>query len=68
MFKDRIVHHIFINRIKDAYEAYYADCSYNCRPGRGNIHACQKLQEYMTEGMWCLGVDIKSFFMSIDRK
>ena len=70
IFKDRIVHHIFINRIKNYMEEYYSDSSYNCRPNRGNINACKKLQRFMKENpdAWCLGLDIESFFMSIDRK
>lgn len=68
-FKDRIVHHVFINRIYDAMESYFSDASYNCRKLRGNINACKKLQEYMTgDDMWCLSLDIEAFFTSIDRK
>lgn len=68
IFKDRIVHHLFINRVKQHYEKYFSDFSYNCRPKRGNIHACERLQEIMREDEWCLGIDVKSFFVSIDRK
>lgn len=46
-FRDRIVHYVLINRLKDKFENYFSDSSYNCRPNRGNIHACEKLQEYM---------------------
>lgn len=68
-FKDRIVHHIFINRIISATESYFSDASYNCRKFRGNINACKKLQEYMCgEDMWCLSLDIEAFFTSINRE
>ena len=68
-FKDRIVHHVFINRVIVAMENYFSDASYNCRKGRGNINACKKLQEYMSnKDMWCLCLDIEAFFTSIDRK
>lgn len=68
-FRDRIVHHVFINRIYDAMESYFSDASYNCRKNRGNINACKQLQKYMCgDNMWCLSLDIEAFFTSIDRK
>lgn len=69
-FRDRIVHHLFINRIKIPMEQYLSNVSYNCRPNRGNLHACQQLQKYMQqyESGYVVGLDVKSFFTSINRE
>ena len=74
-FRDRIVHHLFINRIGPYLEEYFDDSSFNCRVGKGSLKAIYRLQEIINEEKdkypkccCILGLDLRAFFMSIDRK
>ena len=74
-FKDRIVHHILISELEPCFEKYFIHDSYACRKGKGthmaikrlfhfiNSQTCNNLQE-----AWILKMDIKGFFMNIERK
>lgn len=68
-FPDRIVHHAIMNVLEHLFVSVFTADSYSCIKGRG-IHAAAKavkkaLQE--TEGtVYCLKLDIKKFYPSID--
>lgn len=69
-FRDRIVHHLLMNRMTEIFESYFGDTSYNCRKGRGTLAAAKKLQQLMKENpdKYILGLDISAFFPSINKK
>lgn len=69
-FRDRIVHHLLIKRMVNSFEEYYSDSTYSCRKGRGTLTAALKLQQLMKEhpDMWVLGLDVSSFFPSINKQ
>lgn len=74
-FRDRIVHHLIMNRFMDIFERYMITDSYNCREGKGTLYGVERLYtmgEYITHGWkeeaWILKCDLQGFFMSIDRK
>lgn len=69
-FRDRMVHHLLMNRIINNFEQYYSDSSYSCRKGRGCLVAVTKLQEIMKQhpDWYILGLDVSAFFPSIDRR
>jgi len=74
-FCDRIVHHILIGRLNPAFEKYFIRDSYACRVGKGTHAAVRKVERYIKsesnnghKETYILKLDIKGFFMSIDRK
>ena len=73
-FRDRIVHHILISRLNAALEKHFIFDSYACRVGKGTHAAIRRVEHFIrqqskngTESAYVLKLDIKGFFMSIDR-
>lgn len=74
-FRDRVVHHLIINKIYNQLEAEFIDDSYSCRVGKGVQYGIERVAEYIyhcsegyTKDCYILKMDIKSFFMSIDKQ
>ena len=74
-FRDRVVHHLIINKLNHIFEAKFIDDSYSCRDGKGTLYGVKKIAKYVkecsnnyTEDCYILKMDIKSFFMSIDKR
>lgn len=73
-FRDRIVHHLIINALNPVIEKRLVHDVYACREGKGSHLAVERLDHFMRscscnyqrEG-WVLKLDIRSFFMSIDK-
>ncbi|NCC90939.1 MAG: hypothetical protein EOM01_11405 [Spirochaetia bacterium] len=73
-FRDRIVHHLIINALNPVIEKRLVYDVYACREGKGTNLAVARLDHFMRscsanyrrEG-WVLKLDIRSFFMSIDK-
>ena len=73
-FRDRIVHHLLIDKLNPLFEEDFRDESYSCRVGRGVLYgvksiasAIEACSEGYTHDCWVLKLDIRSFFMSIDK-
>lgn len=66
-FRDRVVHHLFINALKDSYESVINGATYSNVKGRGTHKAMLKAKEYMGGSKFYLQLDIKNFFYSIDK-
>ena len=74
-FRDRVVHHLIINKLNPLFEKDFIHDSYACRVGKGthygirriNRFICQCSQNY-TKDCYVLKLDIKGFFMYIDKK
>ena len=69
-FPDRIAHHAIMNVTEPIWTKVFVDCTYSCIKGRG-IHKCLKdLKRALVwdkKGtMYCLKLDIKKFYPSID--
>lgn len=74
-FRDRIIHHLIMQRLEPLFEEYFIDSNYNCRKGKGTLYGIKDLQrqiETVTEGFtkpaWIGKFDIQSFFTSINKK
>jgi RNA-directed DNA polymerase len=74
-FRDRIVHHLVVNRINPYLEKRLIYDVYACRIGKGTHVGIKRLRRFMTactenytKEAWCLKLDLKSFFASIDRE
>ncbi|RJQ17530.1 MAG: hypothetical protein C4560_08440 [Nitrospiraceae bacterium] len=74
-FRDRVVHHLIVPEIEKIFEPKFIHDSYACRTGKGTHAAVMRLKHFMncvTKGgrvaSWFMQLDIRSFFMSIDRE
>ncbi|HSA06364.1 MAG TPA: RNA-directed DNA polymerase [Candidatus Gastranaerophilales bacterium] len=73
-FRDRIVHHLVYNAIKERFYKRFIYDSYSCIPEKGTLAACKRLQRFArsatqnyTKKAYYLKADIANFFMSIDK-
>ena len=73
-FRDRVVHHWIALRLEPILEKLFIDDSYNCRKGKGTSYAIKRVTsmikdvtENYTQEAWILKLDIKGYFMSIDK-
>lgn len=73
-FRDRIVHHLLINRIIFAFEEEMIDNSFSCRKGKGTLYGIKTLEKEVNlitngykEKAYVLKCDLKSFFMTIGK-
>lgn len=74
-FRDRIVHHIIMQRLEPLFEAEFIDDNYNCRKGKGVLYGVERLRDKMNditdhgrEEAWIAKFDIRGFFMAIDKR
>lgn len=74
-FRDRIVHHLIIRELLPYFKEYFIDDSFACMEGKGVIYGVRKVAGYIkectenyTKNAWILKMDIKSFFMSIEKQ
>lgn len=71
-FPDRIMHHAVMNIMEPIWMSIFTADTYSCIKGRG-IHSCAaKLKEQLREDVagtrYCLKLDIKKFYPTIDHK
>lgn len=74
-FRDRIVHHLVINRLIVAYELSVIPNSFSCRVGKGTHYGImtlfndiRRVSENYTKDTYILKCDLKSFFMTINKE
>ena len=74
-FRDRIVHHYVIMRLEPLFEEWFGDRTFNCRKGKGVLYGLNMLREDIrvcshdyTQDCWIMKLDLKGFFMSIDKR
>lgn len=70
---DRIVHHAIVSKIEPMFDRGFIDDSYSCRLDKGTHKAVKRLAVFIrrvsknyTEDCYCLKLDIKKFFASVD--
>ena len=73
-FRDRVVHHVLVDYLEKIWEPVFIHDSYACRKGRGVHGGVKQLQTFLrqvtangTQHAWYLQLDIKNYFMSIDK-
>lgn len=67
-FRDRVVHHLLYNEIRELFEKDFIDNSYANRTGKGTHKGVEKIKEYLkADCTHFLKLDIKSFFCSINK-
>lgn len=74
-FRDRIVHHLYYNYTHEMLERTFIQDSYSCLVGRGTHYGIGRLERHIrresqnyTEPCWVLKMDIKGYFMHINRQ
>ena len=74
-FRDRVVHHLIINKLNPLFEKEFIYDSYACREGRGSHFGIQRLNRFIrqcslnyTTDCYVLKLDIQGFFMAIDKR
>ena len=76
-FKDRIVHHLFINRIINVLEEHvFINDSYACRTGKGTLFGALQCKKYLNEAsqngtyhnVYIMKMDLKNCFNSFNKK
>lgn len=75
-FRDRIVHHLLFKKLNPYIEEYMVKRRYSSRKGFGTLDSSNQVYQgileltnnFQDQDCWVSKFDIKSFFMSIDRK
>ncbi len=74
-FRDRIVHHLIYNYLYPLFDNHFINDSYSCRIGKGTHFGVQRVKRFFracshnfTQETYVLKMDIKWFFMSIDKE
>ncbi len=74
-FEDRVVHHVLVSYLERIWEPKFIFDSYSCRVGKGTHLAVKRLQKFIGQisangvrRSFYLHVDIKDFFMSVDKE
>ena len=74
-FRDRIVHHLYYNHVHEIFEKSFIYDSYSCIKGKGTHFGIARLKHHIlsessnyTKPCYVLKLDIRGYFMSIDRK
>ena len=73
-FRDRVVHHILVGYLEPIFEKIFIYDSYACRKGKGTHRAVMRAQSFIRKvskngkiRAYYLQLDIKSFFINIDK-
>lgn len=72
-FRDRVVHHVLIERLERVFEPIFIHDSYACRKGKGVHAAVNRLHSFIrnqagnNQPLYYLQLDIKNFFINIDK-
>ena len=73
-FRDRIVHHLVYNAVKERFYNRFIVDTYSCIPKRGTLWAAEKVKKYAqaitcnyTKNAYYLKADLRNFFVSIDK-
>lgn len=66
--RERVIHHAVINVCGWWLENGLIDDCYACRAGKGQLKAVERAQQFAVRHPWCLKLDIKSYFDSIDQE
>jgi len=74
-FEDRIVHHYIALRLEPLFEQAFCQYTYNCRKGKGQLYGTNMLRQQIIEcsdnyttDCYIMKLDLRGFFMSIDKK
>lgn len=75
-FRDRVIHHLVVRKLNPLLEEYMVKRRYSTRKGFGTLDSSGAMfndiitvtENFKKKDCWVAKFDIKSFFMSLDRK
>jgi len=74
-FCDRVVHHLLVSHLEPQWERRFIYDSYACRQGKGTHNAVERVRAFTrkvtangTRRAWYLQLDVRGFFISINRR
>ena len=74
-FRDRVVHHLIINKLNPLFEREFIYDSYACRVGKGTLFGINRLDTFIrrcsqnySRDCYVLKLDIRGFFMHINAR
>ena len=74
-FRDRVVHHLYYNYVHELFERTFIEDSYSCIKGRGTHYGIKRLKQHIlkesqnyTRPCYVLKMDVRSYFMNINRE
>lgn len=72
-FRDRVVHHLIINKLNPFFERAFIYDSYACRVGKGTLFGIRRVETFIrrcsqnySRDCYVLKLDIRGFFMHIN--
>ena len=74
LFRDRIFDTLLIDKFNYIFESAMSDDAYACRVGKGTLYGAKRIygrfneESKKHEEYWVLKIDIRGFFMSINRE
>jgi retron-type reverse transcriptase len=73
-FRDRVVHHVLVDYLERIWEPLFIHDSYACRKNKGVHAGVNRLRQFILQvtlngrsRAWYLQLDIRNYFMSIDK-
>jgi RNA-directed DNA polymerase len=73
-FRDRIVHHLIINKLNHLFEKEFINDSFGCRINKGTHFGVKRIETFIrkcsqnyTQDCYVLKLDIQGFFMHINK-
>ncbi len=73
-FRDRIVHHLIVMKLENAFEKEFIYDSYSCRKGKGTHFGINRIERFIRkcsrnykDDCYVLKLDISGYFMSINK-
>ena len=48
-FRDRVVHHVVMERLEPLFEEHFIEDNYNCRKGKGTLFGVRRLHEQLRQ-------------------
>ena len=74
-FRDRVVHHLLVNKLNPLFEKSFINDSYACRLGKGTHFGIRRVDRFIkqcsvnySQDCYVLKLDIKGFFMHINKQ
>ncbi len=73
-FRDRVVHHLLVNRLNPLFEKTFIYDSYACRVGKGSLFGVKRVSDFIRKSSnnysrdaYILKLDVQGFFINIRR-
>lgn len=73
-FRDRVIHHLIMQRLEPLFESHFIQDNYNCRKNKGVLYGVKRLHQQIkecsenyTKSCYIGKFDMQGFFMSINK-